>query len=61
MAQCIIDGNLNNRASGRQANHVLEIMCAIHISNDTQKAYTMTSKYERTAPLPTNLVKGYLK
>ena len=60
MAQCIIDGNLNNRASGCLANHVLEIMSGIHVSNDTKKSYMMTTKYERNAPMPTNLIKGCL-
>ena len=61
IAQCIIDGNLNNRASGQLTNHVLEIMCAIHTANDLGKTYDMVSAYKRNTPLSTNLIRGYVK
>jgi predicted dehydrogenase len=58
MAQCIINGNLNSRASGYLTNHVLEIMCAIDLSNDTKQAYEMKTSYKKAAPLPAGLVMG---
>jgi predicted dehydrogenase len=58
MAQCIINDNLDSRASGGLTNHVLEIMCAIDLSNDTKKTYEMKTSYKKTSPLPTGLVMG---
>lgn len=60
MAQCIIDGRLDNKASGHLANHVLEIMCGIDISNDSGEVYNMASKYKQTQQLKSNLVRGYV-
>lgn len=61
MAQCIMDGRSDNKASGELANHVLEIMCGIDISNDTGRIYNMISNYKQTEPLRGNLVKGYVR
>jgi predicted dehydrogenase len=61
MAQCIINGNLNSRASGYLTNHVLEIMCAIDLSNDTKRAYEMKTSYKKASPLPTGLVMGFVE
>ena len=61
MAQCIINGNLHNRASGYLTNHVLEIMCAIHSSNDTKQTYEMKTSYKKTPPLSTGLVMGLVE
>lgn len=61
MAQCIIDGKLTNKASGYLANHVLEIMCAIDVSNNSKSTYRMTTQYKRTDPLSANLIKGYVR
>jgi len=44
MAQCIIDGRTNNKASGMLANHVLEIMSAMDVSNNEKCTYTMTTE-----------------
>jgi len=60
MAQCVIDGG-QNKVSGHLANHVLEIMCALHKSSDNKTTYDMTTKYVRTEPLKGNLVKGYVR
>jgi len=61
MAQCIIDGNLNNRASGYLTNHVLEIMCAMDSSNALKQTHEMKTTYAPIAPLPGDLVKGFVK
>ena len=61
MAQCILDGNLNNKASGNLANHVLEIMCGIQIANDEGKTYKMTTNCERPEPLKSGLFKGFVR
>jgi predicted dehydrogenase len=60
MAQCMIEGRTNNRASGKLANHVLEIMCAIDESQRSGKAYGMKSRVERPEALGSDLVKGYV-
>jgi predicted dehydrogenase len=57
MAQCIIDGGIN-RANGELLNHVLEVMCAFHISNDTGRYYKMISKFSKPDALPLGLEKG---
>ena len=51
MAQCIIEGRKDNRASGQLTGHVLEIMEAIHISCASGKAYEMTTEFVRTPPM----------
>ena len=60
MAQCVIDGNLNNRACGYLTNHVLEIMCAMDTSNATKQTYEMKTHSKKTPPLPGDLVKGFV-
>lgn len=61
MAQCIVDGNLNNKASGYLSNHVLEMMCAMNHSNESKTTYLMTTKYQKTEPLSSSLIKGYVR
>ncbi len=51
MATCIRNGG-DNRASGKLACHVLEIMCAMHESAETQTYYKMNSTCTRPAPMP---------
>lgn len=58
MADCIINGRTNNRASGNMALHVLEIMEAIHRSNDEKREINLVSTCSRPMPLPLNLIKG---
>jgi len=59
MAQSIITGR-KHRAHGDMANHVLDIMCSIHDSNDTDKIITLDTKFERPALLPIGLTDGVL-
>jgi len=59
MAQSIIDGR-THRAHGDMANHVLDIMCSIHDSNDTDKIITLDTKFERPALFPLGLKDGVL-
>ncbi len=61
MAQCILEGNRNNKASGALTNHVLEIMCGIHESDETGRTYVMKSSFDRPEPLPCGLIKGYVR
>jgi predicted dehydrogenase len=61
MAQCIIDGRTDNKASGKLANHVLEVMCAIGESEETGKTHIMKSSVKKPEPLGNNLIKGYVK
>ena len=44
-----------HRANGDLANHVLEAMHGFHIASDEGRHYTMATRCERPAPLPTNL------
>lgn len=57
MAKAIAEGR-QNRANGRLANHVLEIMYAFHESSDTKKYYDLTTTCGRPEPLPLGLIKG---
>jgi predicted dehydrogenase len=57
MAQCIIDGGIN-RANCELTNHVLEVMCAFHVSNDTNTYYKMTSTFSKPKPFPLGLLNG---
>jgi len=59
MAQSILTGR-KHRAHGDMANHVLDIMCSIHDSNDTDKIITLETKFERPALLPLGLTDGFL-
>lgn len=61
MAQCILENRTDNRASGRLANHVLEIMCAIYTASDEKVTYQMKTKITRPEPMPNNLLKGQVK
>lgn len=59
MALSIVNGR-THRAHGDMANHVLDIMCSIHDSNDTDKIITLETKCERPAPFPLGLKDGVL-
>ena len=59
MAQSIIDGR-THRAHGDMAFHVLDIMQAIHESNDQEKVIRLTSTFNRPAPFPMGLLDGYI-
>ncbi|MGI6773235.1 MAG: Gfo/Idh/MocA family protein [Acutalibacteraceae bacterium] len=58
MARCVMEGRKDNRASGELANHVLEIMSAIHKANDEKIIYKMKTRINKPAPLPNDLLKG---
>jgi Predicted dehydrogenases and related proteins len=47
-----------NRASGKLAMHILDIMHGFHDASREDKHYYITEKCERPAPLPMNLVPG---
>jgi hypothetical protein len=53
-----MEGRKDNRASGELANHVLEIMSAIHKANDEKIIYKMKTRINKPAPLPNDLLKG---
>ena len=53
-----IDAGRPHRASGEMANHVLDIMCAIHDASDEGKHVLLTSTCERPAALPVGLQYG---
>jgi len=59
MAQSILTGR-KHRAHGDMAYHVLDIICAIHDSNDTDKIITLDTTFERPAPFPPDLTDGVL-
>jgi predicted dehydrogenase len=59
MAQSILTGR-THRAHGDMAYHVLDIMCSIHDSNDSDKILTLDSKFERPALFPIGLKDGEL-
>ncbi|MCL2159843.1 MAG: gfo/Idh/MocA family oxidoreductase, partial [Oscillospiraceae bacterium] len=59
MAQSILTGR-THRAHGDMAYHVLDIMCSIHDSNDTEKIISLDSKFERPALFPVGLSDGEL-
>ena len=58
MANCIIEGRCNNRASGNLGLHVLEIMEAIHKSSDEKREIDLISSCEIPNPLSIDLTKG---
>lgn len=60
MAQCILDNRTDNRASGQLANHVLEIMSAIHTASDEKIIYQMKTKINKPTPLSNDLIRGIL-
>lgn len=47
-----------HRASGALAQHVLDIMCALHEASDQGAHVTLTSTCDRPAPLPLGLMPG---
>jgi predicted dehydrogenase len=59
MAQSILTGR-KHRAHGDMANHVLDIMCSIHDSNDSDKILTLDTTFERPALFPLDLTDGVL-
>ncbi|MCL1995215.1 MAG: Gfo/Idh/MocA family oxidoreductase [Defluviitaleaceae bacterium] len=60
MAQCIIDGRTDARASHNVNYHVLEVMEAVHTAGATGKVYKMQTKFEKPKLMPIGLVKGTL-
>ncbi|MBE6871044.1 MAG: Gfo/Idh/MocA family oxidoreductase [Ruminococcaceae bacterium] len=50
MANCVLEGRTDHRASGDLALHVLEIMQAIHTSSDTHCEVELTTKCAKPAP-----------
>jgi len=52
MADCILNGRTDLRASGKLALHVLEIMEAIHVSSDKKAEVTLETSCEKPAPMP---------
>ncbi|HOV69143.1 MAG TPA: Gfo/Idh/MocA family oxidoreductase [Clostridia bacterium] len=58
MAACILDNRTDNRASGRLANHVLEIMSAIHTASDEKIIYKIKTKINKPNSMPSDLIKG---
>lgn len=59
MAQAIQSGR-PHRASGELANHVLDIMCAVHDASNEGKHVELTTTCERPAPLPLGMLPGVL-
>lgn len=59
MAQSIITKR-KHRAHGDMAYHVLDIMCSIHDSSDSDKIISLDSKFERPALFPLGLADGEL-
>jgi hypothetical protein len=59
MANSIMIGR-THRAHGDMAYHVLDIMCAIHDSNDGEKVVTLNTAFERPALFPMGLMDGIL-
>lgn len=52
LAQCLLTGRKDNRASGRQALHVLEIMESIHTSSDEHREVKLESTYQLPKLMP---------
>jgi predicted dehydrogenase len=59
MALAIVNGR-KHRAHGDMANHVLDIMCSIHDSSDTDKILTLETTFEKPALFPLGLMDGVL-
>ena len=51
MADCILTGRKDLRASGKLALHVLEIMEMIHVSSDNKAQVDLQTKVERPTPM----------
>ena len=58
MAEYVIKGRKNNRASGNLALHVLEIMLACKKSEEGKTYYKMKSKCSKPALMHSELIKG---
>ena len=52
MADCILTGRKDLRASGKLALHVLEIMEKIHVSSDSKAQVDLETAIERPTPMP---------
>ena len=52
MADCILTGRKDLRASGKLALHVLEIMEMIHVSSDKKAQVDLETSVERPTPMP---------
>lgn len=52
MADCILNGRKDLRASGRLALHVLEIMESIHVSSDRKAEVALETSCDRPIPMP---------
>ena len=52
MADCILTGRKDLRASGKLALHVLEIMEKIHVSSDCKAQVDLETAIERPTPMP---------
>ena len=52
MADCILTGRKDLRASGKLALHVLEIMEMIHVSSDNKAQVDLQSACDRPTPMP---------
>lgn len=61
MAQCLLDGRKDSKAGGALANHVLEIMCGIHLSGESGQVHPIKNRYQRSAPVSGDLIKGYVR
>jgi hypothetical protein len=57
MADAIVTGR-PHRASGELANHVLEIMEAIHVASDQDRHVYLSSRTQRPAPFAAGLAEG---
>ena len=55
-----LESGRRGRTTSRQTFHVLEAMCGIMKSAETGKPYTMTSRFEREAPMDPTLPHGVL-
>ena len=51
MADCILTGRKDLRASGKLALHVLEIMEKIHVSSDIKAQVDLETAVERPTPM----------
>lgn len=58
MAKCVLEGRIDNRASGELTLHALEVMEAVYIASKTQSVYKMTTTCSPSLPLPVGLAKG---
>jgi len=58
IADCILTGRTNPRAGGELTCHVLEIMEALHVSDEKREFVKLKTECEKPAPLPINLLRG---